>query len=62
MEGRITTEPRGTQGFGYDPAFYYAPAAMTFAQMAPEQKNRVSHRARALQKFRRNLPEIFKRP
>ncbi len=59
VEGCILTEPRGEAGFGYDPVFYYPPAGLTFAQMAPAQKNEVSHRARALAKLRRDLPEIL---
>ena len=61
VEGRITTEPHGQGGFGYDPVFLYPPAGLTFAQMQAEEKNEVSHRGRALQKFRRDLPEILKR-
>jgi len=61
VEGRILTEPRGEAGFGYDPVFYYPPAGMTFAQMTPAQKNEVSHRARALADFRRDLPVILRR-
>jgi len=60
VEGRITTEPDGQRGFGYDPVFLYPPAGLTFAQMQAEEKNGVSHRGRALQKFRRDLPEILK--
>jgi XTP/dITP diphosphohydrolase len=48
--GRIATEPRGTGGFGYDPIFEpeeEPPGGRTFGQWAPEEKNRISHRARA---------------
>jgi XTP/dITP diphosphohydrolase len=48
--GRIATEPRGTGGFGYDPIFEpeeEPPRGRTFGQWAPEEKNRISHRARA---------------
>lgn len=58
VEGYITYEPMGTSGFGYDPIFYYPPMNKTYAEMAPEEKNSISHRARAtsnmiivLQKF-----------
>jgi len=61
VEGAITRAPRGDGGFGYDPVFYYPPAGMTFAEMAPEAKNAVSHRGRALQQFRRDLPDILER-
>lgn len=47
-EGRITREPMGTEGFGYDPIFFYPEAGCTFAEMARQEKNRVSHRGRAL--------------
>lgn len=47
VEGVITGEEQGRFGFGYDPLFFYAPANMTFAQMAEEEKDRVSHRRRA---------------
>ncbi len=47
VEGTITAEEQGRFGFGYDPVFYYAPAGVTFAQMAEEEKNKISHRRRA---------------
>jgi len=47
-EGRITREPRGTAGFGFDPIFFYEEAGCTFAEMDRQSKNRVSHRGRAL--------------
>jgi XTP/dITP diphosphohydrolase len=47
-EGRITREPTGSEGFGYDPVFYFPEAGCTFAQMDRDAKNRVSHRGRAL--------------
>ncbi|MHC4503251.1 MAG: XTP/dITP diphosphatase [Planctomycetota bacterium] len=50
-EGRITTELRGEGGFGYDPLFYSPELGQTFAEASSEQKNGVSHRARALQKL-----------
>jgi len=46
--GEIVLEPRGSGGFGYDP-YFLTDCALTAAEMAPGQKNRVSHRARALQ-------------
>lgn len=54
-EGRILAAPRGSGGFGYDPVFLYEPAGRTFAEIPAEEKNRVSHRARALAVM---LPEI----
>lgn len=47
-EGRIIEELRGGQGFGYDPLFIPDGETLTFAEMPPEKKNRISHRARAL--------------
>lgn len=47
--GVILDKPRGTDGFGYDPLFYYEPAGKTFAELDAAEKNRISHRARALQ-------------
>ena len=54
-EGRIATEPRGDNGFGYDPVFI--PAGMTrhAAQLPPGEKNRLSHRAQALRALARDL-------
>ena len=49
VEGLITEEMRGAQGFGYDPVFYYPPLQKTFAELMPEEKNKHSHRYRALQ-------------
>jgi XTP/dITP diphosphohydrolase len=47
-EGRITREPRGQEGFGYDPVFLFEAAGRTFAELPPEDKDRFSHRAKAL--------------
>jgi len=46
-EGVIGFEPRGTHGFGYDPVFYMPDRGRTMAELLPEVKNRISHRARA---------------
>ena len=46
--GHILFERHGNGGFGYDPVFFAEDAGCTFAELAPEQKNQVSHRARAL--------------
>jgi len=48
-EGRLTREPRGDNGFGYDPVFYFPPAGRTLAQMEAAEKNAISHRARAVE-------------
>jgi len=47
-EGIITTEPRGENGFGYDPVFYVPPHDCTAAELTAEVKNRISHRGQAL--------------
>jgi XTP/dITP diphosphohydrolase len=49
--GTILYEYKGTGGFGYDPLFYYAPLDKTFAELTAEEKNSISHRARALDVF-----------
>jgi XTP/dITP diphosphohydrolase len=47
IEGEIVQEPRGANGFGYDPLFYYPPFNCTFGETAPERKWEVSHRGQA---------------
>ncbi|MGI9301385.1 MAG: XTP/dITP diphosphatase [Gammaproteobacteria bacterium] len=54
-EGRILQEPRGANGFGYDPLFYVPSHDCTSAQLAPDVKNRLSHRAQALMKLKKRL-------
>lgn len=51
VEGLITMEPRGTNGFGYDPVFEVLETGQTFAEMSASAKNILSHRSRALQKL-----------
>jgi XTP/dITP diphosphohydrolase len=55
VEGRVLEAPRGAGGFGYDPLFYYPPLGATFAELAAEVKNTVSHRALALARAREVL-------
>jgi len=50
-EGRILDAPRGNQGFGYDPLFYFPAIHKTFAELTPEEKSRYSHRGAAFRKF-----------
>jgi len=51
VEGRIIERERGTEGFGYDPLFVPDGSDRTFAEMSAEEKNAVSHRARAVRKL-----------
>lgn len=51
VNGEITTERHGTEGFGYDPVFRPDGYADTFAQLGPEVKNKISHRALAVRKL-----------
>ena len=51
VEGEILTERRGQDGFGYDPIFAPVETGITFAEMGPTEKNRISHRGRATQKL-----------
>ncbi len=55
--GMLLREPVGENGFGYDPIFYYPPLDKGFAQLSPEEKNKVSHRAVALKVFYEKLKE-----
>ncbi len=48
LEGRITLAPRGGGGFGYDPVFEVGSTGRTLAEMGPEEKNSISHRAQAI--------------
>ena len=57
IHGELTREPRGENGFGYDPIFYYPPLGMTTAELPPEKKNEVSHRGNALKLFYEKMKE-----
>jgi len=56
--GFISLEPKGDNGFGYDPVFYFPELGKTMAELTPEVKGRISHRARAAMK----VPEILSQP
>ena len=58
--GSIAYAPMGEGGFGYDPVFFLPKLKKTFAQLAPEEKNAVSHRGRALEAFQAKLEEYLK--
>jgi len=57
IHGELTRAPRGENGFGYDPIFYYPPLGMTTAELPPEKKNAVSHRGNALKLFYEKMKE-----
>ena len=57
IHGELTREPRGQNGFGYDPIFYYPPLGMTTAELPGEVKNQVSHRGNALRILNEKLKE-----
>ena len=57
-EGFINTEPRGRNGFGYDPIFYIPEYKQTMAELGSDVKNRISHRALALVLFKERLKEF----
>jgi XTP/dITP diphosphohydrolase len=59
LEGRILETERGEGGFGYDPLFSPQGEARTLAEMADDEKNAVSHRARALAALRPNILELL---
>jgi len=58
VEGKILFESRGKEGFGYDPLFVPQGCDKTYAEIAPEEKNRISHRAKALEKMKEVLRKI----
>ena len=57
-EGIVSYEPKGNNGFGYDPIFYVPERELTMAELGSEEKNRISHRALALELFKTNLMEL----
>ena len=58
-EGEIIPEERGTNGFGYDPIFLIPALGKTMAELSMDEKNRLSHRARAIQNARQILKEVL---
>lgn len=59
IEGRIGYEIKGENGFGYDPIFFLPEYGMTSAQISPEEKNRISHRGKALQLMKAELLKVW---
>ena len=62
LAGMIHNEPLGNHGFGYDPIFYLDDLGMTAAQLAPEQKNAISHRGKALQELKPIIEQLLANP
>lgn len=59
IEGKIATELKGENGFGYDPLFIVPSLNKTFAQLSEDEKNKISHRAKALDNLRNSLKQYF---
>ncbi|MTH52931.1 XTP/dITP diphosphatase [Bacillus mangrovi] len=59
VEGYITEEPAGTNGFGYDPIFLVKDKGTTMAQLTQDEKNKISHRAMAMKKLEKLITEYF---
>mgnify|MGYP000011746177 CR=1 FL=1 len=62
VAGRIAGAPKGSNGFGYDPLFFYEPFGCTFGEVSPERKLEVSHRGRALEHLAKFLTAAAPRP
>ncbi len=60
LYGEITTEPRGINGFGYDPLFLLPGRGLTVAELDPKSKNTISHRGQALSRLMRDLPAFLR--
>ena len=58
-EGSIAENPQGKQGFGYDPIFVVSSLGKTFAELSPAEKNKISHRAQALEKLKKLLTKLI---
>ncbi|MGM9926608.1 MAG: XTP/dITP diphosphatase [Bacillus sp. (in: firmicutes)] len=59
VEGRIATARQGEYGFGYDPIFYVPSLQKMMAQLEPQEKNAISHRANALRNLKEKLHQLF---
>ncbi len=60
IEGKIGYEERGANGFGYDPIFYLPDMSLSTAELSPDEKNKISHRGKALEAMKNKLKEIYK--
>jgi XTP/dITP diphosphohydrolase len=61
-KGSISDEMKGSGGFGYDPIFVHEGHAQTYAEMDIGEKNKLSHRGRAMEKFIDSLPSLLQKP
>ena len=59
MQGKISSEPLGALGFHYDPIFIPNGTNKTYGQMLTEEKNKISHRAIAINKLKKYLEKLF---
>lgn len=59
VEGYILEEEKGLEGFGYDPLFLYKPLGKTFGELSMEEKNKISHRGKALLKARNVIEDLL---
>ena len=59
VQGELLEAPRGSQGFGYDPIFFFPSLGMTFAELSPQEKNLHSHRGKAFRKLLAYVVEAF---
>ena len=59
-EGLIAEEPKGSQGFGYDPVFYLPDRGRTMAEISKEEKNAISHRGKAMRRLKEKLKDFLK--
>ena len=59
-EGTILTEPQGSNGFGYDPLFFFEPLGKSFAELSLEQKNEVSHRGKVLAELSGEFDKVLR--
>ena len=62
LEGAISLDPRGSNGFGYDPVFIVPGLGKTCAQLEPEKKNNISHRGQAFRQLKDELPRLLSLP
>ena len=58
VEGRVVRDPRGSNGFGYDPLFLITELGRTTAELLPAEKHAISHRGKALRQLRRLVDQV----